>query len=257
MSTAQDYDERVKREAELFNEGLKRDKLDGALEYSQLGPARLRRDAFIQDIMTAHEHKRVLELGSQAWTAWFTKFGLRPSQLTCINISERELFAEKPTAESLGLPIEFKLMDAHNLEFADNTFDLVYGVAILHHLRFEKACEEIARVLKPGGQLLFVEPLRLNPVARIVRALTPEARTPDELPLAREELAVLDRLFNTNHLYVELFHLPAAMVSKLLKLDPNNSLTRGADALDRSIAEAFPSLGAYYRTIAIHGRKKA
>src|SRR5438067_1046717 len=53
---------------------------------------------------------------------------------------------------------QFKVEDAMNLSFADNSFDGVYGSSILHHLTLEKALREIYRVLKPGGRMVFAEP---------------------------------------------------------------------------------------------------
>lgn len=57
----------------------------------------------------------------------------------------------------------FKLGDAMNLDFNDNSFDVVFGSSVLHHLDMEKTCKEILRVLKPGGRLVFAEPNMINP----------------------------------------------------------------------------------------------
>jgi SAM-dependent methyltransferase len=41
------------------------------------------------------------------------------------------------------------------LPFANNTFDIVYGRAVLHHAKdLKQLCKEAARVLKPGGYFL-------------------------------------------------------------------------------------------------------
>jgi SAM-dependent methyltransferase len=89
---------------------------------------------------------------------------------------------------------EFLVADAHHLPFEDNSFDLVVGRAILHHLDLKTAYQEISRVLKPGGLALFVEPLRGNPLAKIARLLTPNARTKDELPLDRLDIQLGNEL---------------------------------------------------------------
>jgi SAM-dependent methyltransferase len=249
--------ERIRREAELYDDGaLDRDHIDKALLYTTLGPSQDRRDRFMREVTARHEHNRVLEIGSQSWLGCFVNLGLRPTNLTCINISQRELDWERENAQRRGVDIEFRLMDAHQTDYPDNTFDLVYGKAILHHLEFERAVKEIARILKPGGEILFIEPLLLNPALRLIRWLTPKARTPDERPLAREELAILDRYFHVAHLYSELFEAPAAMLSQKLKLAVDNPLIKLAHAADNGLSETMPWFGAYYRTITVYGRKR-
>lgn len=53
------------------------------------------------------------------------------------------------------LPIKVVQEYGEGLPFADNTFDIVYGRAVLHHAhQLNQLCSEAARVLKPGGILL-------------------------------------------------------------------------------------------------------
>ncbi len=117
---------------------------------------------------------RVLEIGSQSWEWSLFRYNYRPRQLTCINISEAELEIGRMHAKKLGVSCDFRRMDAHGLEFADGSLDFVFGVAILHHLEFPRALGEIHRVLRCGGKIVLVEPLRHNPVARLVRWMTPQ-----------------------------------------------------------------------------------
>lgn len=50
------------------------------------------------------------------------------------------------------LPIEIVQEYGETLPFDNNTFDIVYARAVLHHAAdLEKLCQEVARVLKPGG----------------------------------------------------------------------------------------------------------
>jgi SAM-dependent methyltransferase len=54
---------------------------------------------------------------------------------------------------------------AEELPFADATFDGVFGIDVLHHLAApDAALAEMARVLRPGGRLGFVEPSPCYPV---------------------------------------------------------------------------------------------
>uniref|UniRef100_UPI00260F1721 class I SAM-dependent methyltransferase n=1 Tax=Pelagibius sp. TaxID=1931238 RepID=UPI00260F1721 len=49
--------------------------------------------------------------------------------------------------------------NSQNLPFADGTFDLAFCRSLLHHLpEPEKAVEEMHRVLRPGGELVLVDP---------------------------------------------------------------------------------------------------
>ncbi len=85
--------------------------------------------------------------------------------------------------------IQYLLMNAEKLEFTDNSFDLICGIAILHHLDLDKAYGEIARTLRPGGSAVFLEPLAHNPLINLYRRLTPHLRTEDEHPLLMRDIA--------------------------------------------------------------------
>lgn len=57
----------------------------------------------------------------------------------------------------------FKLMNAQSLKFSDNSFDIVCGISILHHIDLEKSLRECYRILRKGGALFFTEPNYINP----------------------------------------------------------------------------------------------
>ena len=42
------------------------------------------------------------------------------------------------------------------MSFADNSFDLICGTGILHHLDIHAAFHEISRTLRPDGIAVFV-----------------------------------------------------------------------------------------------------
>jgi ubiquinone/menaquinone biosynthesis C-methylase UbiE len=106
---------------------------------------------------------RSLEIGSG--TGYFTLNLLRAGvigQATCSDISPGMLETLAANAERLGLDVKTEPADAERLPFADDSFDLVLGHAVLHHIPdLQRAFLEFERVLAPGGTVLFAgEPSR-------------------------------------------------------------------------------------------------
>ena len=63
--------------------------------------------------------------------------------------------AIRSLAAETGLPIEVVQEFSERLPFADDTFDVVFARAVLHHTRdLDVACREMFRVLRPGGVLI-------------------------------------------------------------------------------------------------------
>jgi ubiquinone/menaquinone biosynthesis C-methylase UbiE len=57
---------------------------------------------------------------------------------------------------SLGFDVQGRVADAESIPYDDETFDLVVGHAVLHHIPdVELALREVLRVLKPGGRFVF------------------------------------------------------------------------------------------------------
>jgi ubiquinone/menaquinone biosynthesis C-methylase UbiE len=82
--------------------------------------------------------------------------------LTATDISAGMLKRLATTAEGLGLEVETAQTEAEELPFEDESFDLVFGHAVLHHIPdLDKAFAEFRRVLRPGGAIAFAgEPSR-------------------------------------------------------------------------------------------------
>ena len=243
------------KEREQYNEGLKREGYGNFFNHCRYYYIR-RRTELIKEKMQFAEGKKILEIGSASWKGWLENNSTIPSSLTCINISEVELHRGIDSAIDSKTNPQFLQMDAHDLKFEDETFDMVFGAAILHHLNMVPALDEICRVLKPNGKILFAEPLDMNPVGKFVRALTKKARTEDEQPLRICDLAELKKRFHIRFFYEEFLSVPFGVVSGMLFKDGSNALMKFAFNMDQFLDRNFESLRNLFRHVLIDGTRK-
>jgi ubiquinone/menaquinone biosynthesis C-methylase UbiE len=94
-------------------------------------------------------------------------------RVTGIELSPEMLAIGRRRAEELGDPVDLRLGDAQELEFADESFDTVVCTLALCTIPDpRRAVAEARRVLRPGGRLLLLEHVR-SPVlpVRMVQRL--------------------------------------------------------------------------------------
>jgi ubiquinone/menaquinone biosynthesis C-methylase UbiE len=99
---------------------------------------------------------KVLEIGCGLGTdgAQFAKAG---ADYTGVDLTEAAVELARKRFEISNLPGKFQTADAENLEFADESFDLVYSHGVLHHTPDTAgAIREIHRVLRPGGRAIVM-----------------------------------------------------------------------------------------------------
>ncbi len=245
-----------KTEQEYYNE----DKLD------RTKIKKLRRHAFhysykrekviLKDIISTFDGKEILEVGSYTWAEWISQ-GIKPKKISCINISERELEGGVEKAKKVDFDIDFTLMDANNLTFPDESFDIVFGGAILHHLDIEKTIGHVHRVLRPGGKILFLEPLNMNPLYKIYRAFNKKERTPDEHALVSSDFKLIKKNFTFDHYFFDFFTVIFGFIALKIYGDKNydNWINKLGTRLD-IITSKIPFLYVLFARVIIYGEKK-
>jgi ubiquinone/menaquinone biosynthesis C-methylase UbiE len=96
--------------------------------------------------------KKVLEIGV-GLGADHQRFAEAGALLTGIDLTPRAIEMTRQRFHMFGLKSELQVGDAENLNFPDNSFDLIYSWGVIHHSPdTQKAINEIHRILKPGGK---------------------------------------------------------------------------------------------------------
>jgi ubiquinone/menaquinone biosynthesis C-methylase UbiE len=129
----------------------------------------------------------VLELGCNvgATASWLVhRYGCTVYAIdiveNMVRIADKRFEREKIKGRAIA-----SCMDARHLDFKDEMFDAIVGVEVLHHFDEKLGClRDLARVLKPGGQLALAEYL-LEPGApklgaRLVRMIVESEGLHDE-----------------------------------------------------------------------------
>mgnify|MGYP001211355560 FL=1 len=135
-----------------------------------------------------------------------------PKKITGIDISEVSIQKAKEETKNFGSKVTLIVDNCEKTKFEDNQFDIVYGLGILHHLNFSRCLNEIYRILKPNGALLFIEPLGTNPIINLYRKFTPNARSKDEHPLINKDFLLIQKKYKDVNIkyygFLTLFFFP-------------------------------------------------
>jgi SAM-dependent methyltransferase len=195
-----------------------------------------------EDFLARHANgNHILEYGCgpNSYAFWLAQRG---AQVIGIDISDTAIEQMRERALQRPFPerVSFQRMNAEELEFPANSFDVICGRAILHHLDLAKSFAEIARTLKPEGQAIFVEPLGHNPIINAYRNRTPELRTEDEHPLLMRDLQMAKTYFG--HVDAHYFHLGSLAATPLVGKKLFEPVLDTLEAADQVLFKVLPFL---------------
>jgi SAM-dependent methyltransferase len=168
--------------------------------------------------------------------------------VTAMDLSPGYLHEARARARANGVRIALIQADGMRLPFADETFDRIWGNAILHHLEPRVTAREHHRVLKPGGVAVFCEPWNGNPLLAVARRLLPyrgKDRTRDEEPLGSRQVAALREVFP--ELHVQGFQL-VSMLRRVLR--PGRAVSV-LDRCDAVLLQRLPVLQHFCRYVVL------
>lgn len=173
---------------------LPRDQIE-RYRHARLGPCNISKDVMFA-LLRPLDGKEVLDYacGHGANACLLAACG---AKVTAFDLSEKAVDKARRRAELHGLAdrIHFDVCAAGETGYPADRFDVVIGCAVLHHLHMAlpEVCQEIVRVLRPGGTACFIEPVANNALLRFLRPLVPVSRyaTENERQLRYRDLEPL------------------------------------------------------------------
>ncbi|WP_405491249.1 class I SAM-dependent methyltransferase [Nocardia sp. NBC_00511] len=137
-------------EAETYDEKWSISYDERCIEY-----ARGRFDAVVPDAKLPYERALELGCGTGFFLLNLMQAGIA-ERGSVTDLSPGMVKVATRNGLNLGLDVDGRVADAETIPYEDDTFDLVVGHAVLHHIPdVELALKECLRVLKPGGRFVF------------------------------------------------------------------------------------------------------
>ena len=210
------------------------------------------------DSLFAHlqplEGKEVLDYGCGHGVNTVLLAACGAAKVTGFDLSPLSIAKARRRAELNGLDdrVRFDVSAAGRTEYPPASFDVVVGIAILHHLHtlLPAIYEEIARLLRPSGAAYFIEPMANSPLLRGLRHLVPikSHATEGERQLVYQDLEPLRRHFSS----VEMVHF---YCSERLHRLLGERVCKPLRWLDYHAQRLFPFLRRYYGQVLVIARR--
>jgi ubiquinone/menaquinone biosynthesis C-methylase UbiE len=190
------------------------------LSYEESGIDFLEIEKYFNKMIGSVNGKKILDIGSGFGNAALN-LAKNGAIVTSIDISPKLIEGCKYRAKKNNLTVDFQIMDASNLKFEDNTFDIILGFRTIHHLQnIREFLLNAIRFLKPGGFILIVEPQKFNPFVEFGRKFIKngaEDRTVTEHPLIPKDIKIIKEVFGNLEKHEFSFLSAPCEVFKIMK----------------------------------------
>ena len=147
------------------------------------------------------KNKKVLDIGCGIGLLSFY-LAKRGANVIGIDLSKNIIDFCKTEAKKKEIEIDFREMNAQVPDFEDESFDIIVGSRVVHHIpNIELFFKECKRLLKKKGYIVFIEPLKKNMIVELNRKIfAPQKRTEHEHPLYISDILLAKSIFgNIEH----------------------------------------------------------
>lgn len=173
------------------------------------------------------------------------------------DITDENVAIARTRAEKSGLSdrAHFTVAAAEQLHYPDTTFDVVIGIDILHHVDIPAAMAECHRVLRPGGRIVFKEPVEAPLFDKLRNTWIMRKLFPNEASLA-DHITKDERKLDRNDVRTVRDHFPDAefrpfrMLARAERVLP---LGAAWQKLDMHLLDRLPPLRPFAGFVVIEG----
>jgi len=195
--------------------------------------------------------KFVLDLGCGSGEN-LVPLGKRGARTMGVDISPDLIALAQRRLTNEGVQAKLQVGSAYETGLANGSVDVIFCIALIHHLEIPKVRDEMLRILAPEGFIILQEPIRFSATYAKLRNMLPgpEDVSEYEHPLTEEEFAVMMEPFQVEGL--RYFRLP--FIPLVHRIAP--SLERLAWKGDYRILQGWPGLKRYATTAVARLRRK-
>lgn len=197
--------------------------------------------------------KQVLEYGcgTGMMSVLLAKSG---ATVTAFDLSPVSVAVAKQRAEVNGVAdrITFDVSPGENLPFESESFDLIFGKAILHHLNVHLGKADLHRLLKKGGRAVFVEPMGMNPILNFARDHVPYRH---KNPRGMDSPLVYEEILEWGEAFSEFSYKEIQLLSMIDRGLGFKKHVRAFSKLDSVLLQRFPALRRYCRYVVMYMTK--
>lgn len=97
----------------------------------------------------------------------------RGAQVIGIDISPDLIELAKRRSQEAGVAADLQVRSAYDTGLPDQSVDVIFCIALIHHLEIPRVQREMARILRKGGYIVLKEPIRFSNMYDRLRKLLP------------------------------------------------------------------------------------
>ncbi|HUK04779.1 MAG TPA: class I SAM-dependent methyltransferase [Burkholderiales bacterium] len=160
--------------------------------------------------------KRLLDVGCGLGEA-SVYFAFEGASVTAMDLSQGMLDATRRLARANGVEVATHKAAAEQTNLpAAAQFDVIYAGNLLHHVDIAATIRLLKPHLAPGGRFVSWDPVEYNPAIQVYRWIATRVRTPDEHPITRADIRLLEAEFR--QVETRFFWLTTLLIFMLMAL---------------------------------------